>query len=90
MAYEPAIRLTAFLGAFVILALWELGAPRRAPRIGRRLRWPGNLGVVAIDTVLVRILFPTAPVGVALLAEAHQAAGDFSFWMPSTPMMAFS
>jgi hypothetical protein len=30
---------------------------------------PNNLGIVAVDTVVLRILFPIAAVGMALLAE---------------------
>ena len=71
ITYEWAIRLAGFAGVFVVMALWELGLPRRRLTVDRRLRWPGNLGVVAIDTVIVRALFPTAVVGVALVCEAR-------------------
>jgi sterol desaturase/sphingolipid hydroxylase (fatty acid hydroxylase superfamily) len=71
MAKEWAIRLGAFAGVFLAMALWELWRPRRTLTIGRRPRWPGNLGVVALDTLLVRALFPTAAVGVALICEAR-------------------
>jgi sterol desaturase/sphingolipid hydroxylase (fatty acid hydroxylase superfamily) len=70
-AYEPYIRLAAFGGVFVAMAVWELLGPRRKQVISRTWRWPNNLGVVAVDTLLVRILFPTAAVGFALLAEAR-------------------
>jgi sterol desaturase/sphingolipid hydroxylase (fatty acid hydroxylase superfamily) len=69
LASEPAIRLGAFLGAFTIMALWETFVPRRHRSFGRRLRWPNNLGIVVVDTVVLRILFPTAAVGMALVAE---------------------
>jgi sterol desaturase/sphingolipid hydroxylase (fatty acid hydroxylase superfamily) len=69
LASEPAIRLGAFLGVFTIMALWEAVAPRRRRTHGRRLRWPNNLGIVMVDTMVLRILFPTAAVGMALLAE---------------------
>jgi sterol desaturase/sphingolipid hydroxylase (fatty acid hydroxylase superfamily) len=68
---EPAIRLAAFGGVFLLMALWELRAPRRALAVGRRRRWPGNLGVVALDTLLLRALFPAAAVGTALVGEAR-------------------
>lgn len=69
--HEPMTRLAAFAGIFAVMALWEVVAPRRRQAIGRRHRWPGNLGIVVIDTLLVRLLFPTAAVGVAVLAEAR-------------------
>jgi sterol desaturase/sphingolipid hydroxylase (fatty acid hydroxylase superfamily) len=71
LTYEPAIRLTAFAGVFVAMALWELLGPRRCQTVGRLKRWPGNLGIVAVDTVLVRLVFPVAAVGMAMFAETH-------------------
>lgn len=68
---EGMIRLAAFAGVFAAVALWELAAPRRAPRYGRRVRWPHNLGLLAVDVLIVRILAPGAVVGVALAAEEH-------------------
>ncbi len=68
-AYEPLIRLGAFGGVFTVMAIWELVGPRRRQAIGRGLRWPGNLGVVVIDTLLVRLVFPATAVGLALVAE---------------------
>src|SRR5262245_27357702 len=71
LAYEPYVRLTAFAGVFVVMAAWEFITPRRRQTIGRSWRWPNNLGVVVVNTLLVRILFPTTAVGVALFAQAH-------------------
>ncbi|HEV3247679.1 MAG TPA: sterol desaturase family protein [Beijerinckiaceae bacterium] len=71
LEHEPLIRLGAFAGVLVAMAVWELLAPRRPQRIGRARRWPGNLGVVVLDTIILRIIFPTAAVGMALIARAH-------------------
>ena len=71
LAYEPFVRLAAFIGVFALMALWELLAPRRRQTIGRGVRWPNNIAIVIIDTVVVRILFPTAAVGLALIAETR-------------------
>lgn len=51
------------------MALWEILAPRRVPSISKPRRWFSNLSIVAIDTLLVRLIFPTAVVGVALFAQ---------------------
>ena len=64
-----AIRLGCFLGILVLMALWELAAPRRVQTIGRWARWPSNLGVVVVNTALLRVLIPTTAVGLALLGE---------------------
>jgi sterol desaturase/sphingolipid hydroxylase (fatty acid hydroxylase superfamily) len=71
LTYEPYIRLAAFGGVFVVMAVWEFIVPRRKQAIGRGRRWPNNLGVVVVNTLLVRIIFPTTAVGLALLAEAR-------------------
>ncbi|MEQ9640577.1 MAG: sterol desaturase family protein [Alphaproteobacteria bacterium] len=68
--HEPLVRFTIFIGVFAAMSLWELAAPRRRQAIGRGRRWPSNLGIVVLDSVLVRLIFPTAAVGMALLAEA--------------------
>src|SRR3954452_20832487 len=71
LSHEPLIRLACFAAVFAVLALWELRAPRRVQEIGRASRWPGHLGVVIVDTLVLRLLFPTAAVGAALLGEAR-------------------
>lgn len=68
LALEPAIRLTFFLGVFAIVAAWEALAPRRAREFSRWTRWPSNLGIVALNTALLRLAFPIAAVGMAVLA----------------------
>lgn len=71
MEHEATIRLAAFLGVFTIMATWELLAPRRVLDLPRQARWPANLAIVAIDTLILRLLFPGAAVGVALIAKMH-------------------
>ena len=70
-AYEPVIRLAAFAGVFIAMAVWEFVVPRRKQALGRGRRWPNNLGVVVVNTLLVRIAFPTTAVGLAIVAEAR-------------------
>ena len=69
LANEPFIRISFFLGILLAMAAWEVVAPRRQLQISRVLRWINNLGVVVIDTILVRLTFPIVAVGLALLAE---------------------
>jgi sterol desaturase/sphingolipid hydroxylase (fatty acid hydroxylase superfamily) len=63
-----AIRVGAAAAVFAAMALWEWLAPRRKLAVGRRPRWPGNLGVWLIDAVAVRLLGPVTVVGAALVA----------------------
>jgi sterol desaturase/sphingolipid hydroxylase (fatty acid hydroxylase superfamily) len=71
LANEPLIRLAVFAGIFAVMAAWEILAPRREQSIGRGGRWPGNIGIVVLDAVLVRLVFPTTAVGLALMAEGE-------------------
>jgi len=68
---ETAIRLMSFAGIFAVMVAWEMLAPRREQRVGRGPRWPSNIGIVVLDTVLVRLVFPTTAVGLALIAESR-------------------
>jgi len=70
-AHEPVLRLGVFLGVLSAMALWEAVAPRRPQRYRRRQRWPHNLLLVALDTLAVRLIFPLAAVGAALIATEH-------------------
>ncbi len=69
MIGEESIRLTAFIGVLVLIASWELIAPRRKLSDSKRKRWFANLSMVAIDTVVVRLVVPVLPAGMALLAK---------------------
>lgn len=65
LQHELAIRLASFFGVFCSMSLWELAAPRRRLTVSKLLRWANNLALVALNSVLLRALFPAAAVGVA-------------------------
>lgn len=71
VTYEGAIRLGCFASVLVIMLLWEIVAPKRVLRIARVRRWLSNFGVVVLNTVLLRLLFPTAAVGMAVYAYSR-------------------
>jgi sterol desaturase/sphingolipid hydroxylase (fatty acid hydroxylase superfamily) len=71
LAHEAAIRLGFFFGVFALMAAWELIAPRRALSVSKTGRWASNLGLVALNTVVLRLTFPAAAVGMALLASGR-------------------
>ena len=66
LATEPQLRLIVFLGVLVAMALWELAAPRRRQEIPRVIRWTNNLGLVVIDTIVLRLSFPILAVACPL------------------------
>ena len=75
---EPAARTAVFAGLLAILAVWELLAPRRHRELGRRVRWPGNLGVVILDTLLVRtVLVPALAIFIGQRRFTERRGGSF-------------
>lgn len=69
--HELTIRLAAFFGVLATVGAWELIAPRRALTVSKALRWTSNLGLVLLNSVLLRLLFPAAAVGMAAFAALH-------------------
>lgn len=69
--HELAVRLAGFVGVLALLAMAEAVFPRRRRLVRRLVRWPSNLAIVALDALLVRVLFPGAAIGVALALEGH-------------------
>lgn len=51
---ETLIRLTIALGIFATMIGWEYINPRRLQRINRRQRWPVNLGLAALNMLIMR------------------------------------
>ena len=79
MSNEAIIRLSFFLGIFALMALWEFVAPRRALTVSKVVRWSNNLGLVFLNTLLLRLLFPAAAVGMAAFAS-EQGWGLFNYY----------
>jgi sterol desaturase/sphingolipid hydroxylase (fatty acid hydroxylase superfamily) len=90
MGHEAPIRLGFFLGIFTLMALWELISPRRVLSLGRGRRWSANVGIVVLNTVLLRIVFPTAAVGVAIFAGEAQWGLFNHFPVPFWAALALS
>jgi len=74
--HEGGLRLAAFIGTFALVALWETFAPARTLLLERSQRWTRNLGVAALNILLLRLLLPAAAVGMAAFA-LHQGFGLF-------------
>ena len=68
MMTETVMRLGFFFGVFVLVAVFEIAAPRRALTVSKARRWTHNLAILALNPLLVRLVFPIFPVGMAVLA----------------------
>ncbi len=69
LTHEPILRFGTFFAVFAVMALWELVASRRKLSQSRGKRWFANLGIMLLSSLVVRLLFPAAAVGLALLVE---------------------
>ena len=76
---EKTIRMGFFFGVLIIMALWEVAAPRRKLTVSKPLRWVNNLGLVFFNSYILRVLFPAAAVGVAVTAS-QQGWGLFNVY----------
>ena len=68
---EPIIRLACFFAVLLAMMLWERRKPRRALSLPRARRWPANLGIIMVDNIVLRLVFPVLAVGAAELAAAR-------------------
>ncbi|NNJ95437.1 MAG: sterol desaturase family protein [Halobacteria archaeon] len=84
---EAVIRLGFFFGVFAVMAVWEVVTPRRSLTQSKGRRWLNNIVLVVLNTVLLRVLFPTAAIGVALTAQQQQWGVlnqlDWPVWLAS-------
>lgn len=83
---EATIRLVVFLGLFATLAVTEYLRPRRKLSAPKGKRWTTNWGIVLLDSLVVRLLFPAAAVGAALWAE--QAGFGLFHWLDAPAWIA--
>lgn len=77
LSHEATIRISVFLGVMVAMMALEAALPRRDRAVARTQRWPANLGIVLVNTVVARLLLPLPPVAVAFWA-ADQGIGLFN------------
>lgn len=74
MENEALLRLSVFIGLFVLLAMVERFAPRR-PRPKLRKRWITNWAIIVIDTLTLRLLAIALPFVAVAAAVDAQAQG---------------
>lgn len=80
LSYEAPIRLGFFFGIFAVMALYEVIAPRRVLTVTKGRRWASNFGLVVLNTVVLRLIFPAAGIGMAAFAAAN-GWGVFNYYV---------
>jgi sterol desaturase/sphingolipid hydroxylase (fatty acid hydroxylase superfamily) len=74
---ETVIRLTAFFGVLAMVAVAEVALPRRRLTVSKLRRWVSNLGIVFLNSALVRLLLPATAAGFAVFV-AQRGWGVFN------------
>ncbi len=73
---EILFRLFSFISLFLLFAFAEWKKPKRQQKIPKIKRWINNLGIMILNSLLLRALFPFASAG-------------FAFWCASEKMGLF-
>ncbi len=68
---ETLIRLSLFFGVLSLMLGWEHWQPRRPLIASVKVRWFSNLGIAALNQLLIRALFPIVVMGAALHAQTR-------------------
>ena len=82
---EAVLRLGCFASVFVVMCLWEIVSPRRPLSVSKLQRWTHNIGLLFFNSLVLRVLFPAAAVGIAYTA-AESGWGlfnrvDLPYWL---------
>lgn len=75
--HEAVVRMAFFAVIFAAVAVAETVLPRRRLTTSKRRRWTANIGIVLVDTAVLRLFFPAGAVGVAFWVQ-HQGWGLLS------------
>lgn len=88
--HELIVKLTAFFGIFFLMATWEQLVPCRVLVIPKKLRWTHNLGLVVLNSIVLRLVFPAGAVGVAVFVQ-QQGWGLLNYYpMPLSAAIIIS
>jgi sterol desaturase/sphingolipid hydroxylase (fatty acid hydroxylase superfamily) len=68
LSHEPLVHFGLFFGILILMAMWEILAPRRHLQTSKSMRWVSNLGIVFIDTLALRLLLSFSAIDIAILA----------------------
>jgi len=83
---EGTLRLSIFLGVLILMGALEAAFPARERVQTRTARWTTNLGLVIIDTLAIRLLFPgnTLPSAASLYCGVcTRYITRTAIWMPA-------
>lgn len=71
VSIESSFRLIVFISLFVFIALIEVWKPVRQTSNIRNKRWFSHIGISIVNSILLRIIFPSTAVGIAWWIDEH-------------------
>jgi sterol desaturase/sphingolipid hydroxylase (fatty acid hydroxylase superfamily) len=77
---EIVLRFGGFFAIFMLMASWEYFRPLRKLSVSRKHRWPINLGLAVLTTLLMRFTVGAAAWQAAIWAT-EQHLGLFNSWV---------
>lgn len=77
--HEALLRAICFVGIFAAVAVVELLLPRRRLLTSKARRWFANVGIVLIDTAILRLVFPLTAAAFAACTTG-KGWGLFGVW----------
>ncbi|TDJ04543.1 MAG: sterol desaturase family protein [Deltaproteobacteria bacterium] len=86
---ETILRLTFFFAVFGVVALWEMIFPRRPLTQSKWVRWYSNLGIVFLNSIVLRFVFSSTAVGFAYLIKEN-SLGLFNQYNLSIPLVVIA
>lgn len=81
MPFEAFIRVASFVGILMVLLLWESFFQRKERVDSRTIRSVKNLGLVLINTLILRLLIPVLPATFAVFVNSR-GWGLFNYFHP--------
>jgi len=78
MPFEAFIRAASFAGILAVLLAWESFYQRKDRVDSRMVRSGKNLGLILLNTLLLRLVIPVVPAGFAVFADS-QGWGVFNY-----------
>ena len=87
---QGVIRISVFLGIFVLMALIEAWRPARQAKLTKRVRWQANLAMVVAGALVGRVVLPATVAGVALWAQEQGYGLFYQVSLPGWLLMVLS
>ncbi|WP_087025624.1 sterol desaturase family protein [Thaumasiovibrio subtropicus] len=72
VTHADTLRLACFLSLFLLFAVLETYFERRRPHVKKTQRWPANLSIVVLNSLVLKLAFPLLAIDAAYVAQQYQ------------------